>query len=150
MNQYRENTIHGYYGYGWVFPRGYYGKVQEKPWASWITESADTEKQIKAVKGVREVFPRLRFYSFLVKGGLTLGGKGEGIDPQRERQFFNQMNFIQGHEIRETNEIILGKGLAESLGLNVGETVTLLTQTVRGQLNGLDLKVAGIFHMGIK
>jgi putative ABC transport system permease protein len=150
MNQYRENTIHGYYGYGWVFPRGYYGKVQEKPWASWITESAETEKQIKAVKGVREVFPRLRFYSFLVKGGLTLGGKGEGIDPQRESQFFNQMNFIQGHEIREANEIILGKGLAESLGLNVGETVTLLTQTVRGQLNGLDLKVAGIFHMGIK
>lgn len=150
MNQYRENTIRGYYGYGWVFPQGYYGKVLEKPWEAWIENSEKVEDQLKSIPGVKAVFPRLRFYSFLVKGGITLGGKGEGIDPLRENQFFNQMNFIEGHEIRESNEIILGKGLAESLGLHPGETVTLLTQTVRGQLNGLDFKVAGIFHMGIK
>ncbi|MBL7669546.1 MAG: ABC transporter permease [Bdellovibrionaceae bacterium] len=150
MNQYRENTIHGYYGYGWVFPRGYYGKVQEKPWTSWMSNSSEVETQLKSIEGVREVFPRLRFYSFLVKGGVTLGGKGEGINPLRESKFFNQMNFIEGHEIRDPNDIIIGKGLAESLGVQVGDLVTLMTQTVRGQINGIDLNVAGVFHMGIK
>lgn len=150
MNQYRENTIHGYYGYGWVFPKGYYGKVHEKPWTAWMTNAQEIETQIKSIHGVKEVFPRLRFYSFLVKGGITLGGKGEGIDPLREASFFNQMNYIEGHEIRNSDDIILGKGLAESLGVSVGDSVTLLSQTVHSQLNGLDLKVSGIFHMGIK
>ena len=30
MNQYRENTIHGYYGFGEIYPKDYYNKVQEK------------------------------------------------------------------------------------------------------------------------
>jgi putative ABC transport system permease protein len=132
------------------FPRGYYGKVQEKPWTSWMSSSSEVESQLKSIEGVREVFPRLRFYSFLIKGGITLGGKGEGINPLRESKFFNQMNFIEGHEIRDPNDIIIGRGLAESLGVKVGDLVTLMTQTIRGQLNGIDLNVAGVFHMGIK
>lgn len=150
MNQYRENTIHGYYGFGQVFPSGYYGKVLEKPWMSWIENPAEVEKQLLAVPGVQQVFPRLSFYSFIVKGGITLGGRGEGTLPERESKFFNHMNFIAGGDIQAEDELILGKGLADSIDAKVGDSVTLLTQTINGQLNGADLRVAGIFHMGIK
>lgn len=150
MNQYRENTIHGYYGYGQVFPKGYYGKVLEKPWEAWIENWQDVEKEIKSTPYVEETFPRLSFYSFLVKGGITLGGKGEGIVPEKEILFFNQLNFISGGDLKTEDEIVLGKGLAESLDAKVGDQLTLLTQTIHGQLNGADVKVAGVFHMGIK
>lgn len=150
MNQYRENTIHGYYGYGQVFPKDYYGKVLEKPWTAWLENPMEVEKQLLSVPGVEQVFPRLSFYSFIVKGGITLGGRGEGTLPDREKKFFDRMNFIAGGDIQNENEMILGKGLADSLNVKIGETVTLLTQTINGQLNGADLKVAGIFHMGIK
>lgn len=150
MNQYRENVIHGYYGYGQVFPKGYYGKVLEKPWTAWIANPDEVEKQILSAPGVVQAFPRVSFYSFIVKGGITLGGRGEGILPERENQFFNRMNFISGGDLHNEDEIILGKGLAESIDAKAGDTVTLLTQTINGQLNGADLKVAGIFHMGIK
>jgi putative ABC transport system permease protein len=150
MNQYRENTIHGYYGFGQVFPKDYYGKVLEKPWTAWLENPEQIEKQLLAVPGVEQVFPRLSFYSFLVKGGITLGGRGEGTLPDREVKFFNRMNFIAGGDLKNEDEMILGKGLADSLNAKVGDTVTLLTQTINGQLNGADLKVAGIFHMGIK
>lgn len=150
MNQYRENTIHGYYGYGQVFPKGYWGTVLEKPWEAWIEDWQSVEKQIKTVPEVNEVFPRLSFYSFLVKGGITLGGRGEGILPERENKFFNQLNFISGSDLQAEDEIILGKGLAESLDAKVGDSLTLLTQTIHGQLNGADVRVAGVFHMGIK
>lgn len=150
MNQYRENTIHGYYGYGQVFPKDYYGKVLEKPWAAWIENPEVTEKQLLAVPGIEQVFPRLSFYSFIVKGGITLGGRGEGTLPEREKVFFNQMNFVAGGDIQNEDEMILGKGLADSLNIKVGDNLTLLTQTIHGQLNGADLKVAGVFHMGIK
>ena len=150
MNQYRENTIHGYYGFGQVFPKDYYGIVREKPWEAWIENPAEVEKQILSAPGVEEVFPRISFFSFIVKGGITLGGHGEGIVPERENRFFNQMNFIDGGDIQSVDDIILGKGLAESLGVKAGDTVTLLLQTINGQLNGADLHVAGIFHMGKK
>jgi putative ABC transport system permease protein len=31
MNQYRENTIHGYYGYGWVFLAVTMAKFRKNP-----------------------------------------------------------------------------------------------------------------------
>jgi len=38
--------------------------------------------------------------------------------------------------------------LAKSLGAKAGDRVTLLGQTINGQLNGADLEVAGVFHTG--
>ncbi|MGZ3773484.1 MAG: ABC transporter permease [Pseudobdellovibrionaceae bacterium] len=150
MNQYRENVIHGYYGYGQIFPQNYFDKVHEQPWKLWFENGEEIEKQIRSAKGVTEVFPRVSFYSFIVKGGITLGGKGEGIIPERENAFFNQLNFIAGENLQTSDQIILGKGLAESIGAKVGDTVTVLTQTVNGQLNGADLLVSGIFFTGKK
>jgi len=150
MNQYRENTIRGYYGYGQVFSKGYYGRVTEKPWENWIPDWKDFDTKLKTLPDIQETFPRLSFYAFLVKGQVTLGGRGEGILSERENDFFNQLNFISGGPLQSEDELILGKGLAESLDAKVGDTLTVLTQTIQGQLNGADLRVAGIFHMGIK
>lgn len=150
MNQYRENVIHGYYGHGQVFPQNYFGKVHEQPWKQWFENAAEVEAQIRSAKGVQEVFPRVSFFAFIVKGGVTLGGKGEGVVPERENKFFTEMNFISGRNLEHEDEIILGRGLAESLDAKVGDTVTLLTQTVNSQLNGVDVKVAGIFFTGKK
>lgn len=150
MNQYRENVIHGYYGHGQVFPKEYFGKVHETPWKKWFENPEQVEKDIRSSGAVTEVFPRVSFFSFIVKGGTTLGGKGEGVIPERESKFFTELNFIEGHDLQGPDEIILGKGLAESIDANVGDTVTLLTQTVNAQLNGADLKVAGIFFTGKK
>lgn len=148
MNQYRENVIHGYYGYGQVFPQNYWGTTHEQPWKLWFENSEEIEKQIRSSSAVTEVFPRVSFYAFVVKGGITLGGRGEGVVPERENAFFNQMNFIEGTDLQGQDQIILGKGLAHSIDAKVGDTVTLLTQTVNGQLNGADLTVAGIFFTG--
>jgi len=150
MNQYRENTIRGYYGYGQVFTKGYYGKVYEKPWEHWINDPERMEKELLSIPGIVQLFPRLSFFSFIVKGGINLAGKGEGVLPLREAAFFDKMNFEEGTYLKDENEVILGKGLAASLNAKIGDTVTILSQTIHGQINGVDLRVAGIFHMGIK
>lgn len=150
MNQYRENTVRGYYGYGQVFPKDYYGTVLEKPWEKWLENPDQIEQSLRAIPEIKEVFPRVTFYAFLVRGGINLGGRGEGIVPERETKFFSQMNFIDGRNLQEDDEIVLGKGLADSLGVKAGDSLTVLTQTIHGQLNGADLRVAGVFHMGIK
>ncbi len=150
MNQYRENTIRGYYGYGQVFTEGYYGKVSENPWQSWISDWQAVDQKLKSQANILETFPRLSFYAFLNVNGVNLAGRGEGVLAERENDFFNQLNFIKGGNIQKDDDIILGKGLADSLGAKVGDGITVLTQTVHGQVNATDLEVAGIFHMGIK
>lgn len=150
MNQYRESVIRGYYGHGQVYPENYFGKVHEQAWKLWFEDAEKIEAQIRKSSAVVDVFPRVSFFSFIVKGGITLGGKGEGIIPERENKFFTEMNFLSGHDLQAADQIILGVGLAESVNAKVGDTVTVLTQTVNGQLNGADLTVAGIFNTGKK
>ncbi|WP_413291195.1 ABC transporter permease [Bdellovibrio sp. HCB337] len=150
LSEYREKTIHGYYGHGQVFQSGYYSHVHEKPWKMWHEKPAEVEQKLKNIPGVLDVFPRISLFALLVNKGVNLGGKGEGIVAERENKFFNKMNFIEGHDIQSDDSIILGKGLAESLGVHAGDYVTVLNQTVDGQVNGADLVVAGIFHIGKK
>lgn len=150
MNQYRENRIHVLYAHGELFPKGYREKVSEKPWKEWFTEPATVEKTLKALPHVIEVYPRVTFYSILQKGEVTLSGKGEGVISERENRFFDRMNFEVGGPMAGKGQVILGKGLATSLGATVGDQVTVLSQTVNAQMNGLDLTVSGIFHTGSK
>jgi putative ABC transport system permease protein len=101
---------------------------------------------------VKTVFPRISFYAFLSKGSATLAGRGQGVVSEREAKFFSSMNFISGvdlaHSKNPVNSIILGKGLAASLNAKPGDTITVLAQTVNGQMNGLELTVSGVFYTG--
>lgn len=150
MNQYRENTIRVRFGHGQVFPKGYFDTVFEEPWKVWIQDATEVETKLRSIPQIKNVFPRVGFFSFVIKGGVNLAARGEGVLPERENEFFSRMNFEAGRDLKEPGEIVLGKGLATSLAANVGDRVTLLGQTVNGQMNGADLVVAGIFHTGKK
>ncbi len=150
MNQYRENTIRVRFGHGQVFPKGYFEKVFEEPWKVWIEDRDGVESALKSIPGIKNVFPRVGFFSFVIKGGVNLAARGEGVLPDRENEFFSRMNFEEGRDLREPGEIVVGLGLARSLDAKVGDRITLLGQTVNGQMNGADLVVAGIFHTGKK
>ena len=150
MNQYRENTIRVRFGHGQVFPKGYFDKVFEEPWKVWIEDRETVETELRKIPQVKNIFPRIGFFSFVIKSGVNLAARGEGVLPDRENEFFSRMNFEAGRDLQEVGEIVLGKGLAQSLDAKVGDRVTLLGQTVKGQINGADLAVAGIFHTGKK
>ncbi|MFQ5652552.1 MAG: ABC transporter permease, partial [bacterium] len=46
-------------------------------------------------------------------------------------------------------EVVLGKGLAKSLKTRPGDYLTLMTTTVSGALNAVDVKVVGTFSTGV-
>lgn len=150
MNQYREGLIRVRYSHGQIFSKGYYNTVLEKPWTKWISNHEALEKRLIGIDGIVQTFPRVRFYSFLQKGEINLSGHGEGVISKRENLFFTNMNFEHGNEIKNDNDIILGKGLAKGLNAKVGETITVLTKTVDDQFNKVDVVVSGIFHTGVK
>lgn len=68
-----------------------------------------------------------------------------------EKDFFNKMNFIAGGVLGDNIDgIVLGAGLARTLNVKLGDPVTIISNTVHGSINAIEVNVAGIFHMGFK
>ena len=151
MNQYRENTVHARYGHGQINVKGYRDQVFEKPWEHWISDWQKIAAQLKSEGNVEFVFPRVEFFGLLTNGQITVSGRGQGIDGSQESQFFNTLNIEQGVALStQPDGILLGKGLANSLNVHVGDRVTVLGNTIHGSMNGGDFQVVGIFHTGSK
>jgi putative ABC transport system permease protein len=151
MNQYRENTIHARYGHGQINTKGYRDTIWEKPWEHWMEADHPALVEVGNSKLVQKIFPRISFYGLVNNGSRSISGLGEGVVGEIEAPFFNTINIIKGKNLSNEEEgIVMGKGLAEALGLGIGDRVTVLVNTVDGSLNGLDFYVTGIFHSGMK
>lgn len=151
MNQYRENTIHARYGHGQINASGYHEQVFEKPWEHWMEDTGPLIQELLAFPEVRDVFPRIEFYGLLTNGSVSLSGRGQGIVGAAEADFFHSLNIIEGSPLREQPDgIVLGQGLARALNVQVGDTLTILVNTIYGSINGVDAEVTGIFHTGAK
>ena len=151
MNQYRDNTVHARFGHGQIQTRGYGDRVYERPWEHWIENPDSLRRELLAIPGVRQVFPRVEFPALLSSGRITVSGKGQGVDGPEEARFFNTLNFVAGKNLSdEPTGIVLGVGIARGLGVGVGDAVTVMARGARGGMNQSVLKVTGIFHTGLK
>lgn len=151
MNQYRDNSIHARYGHGQLHTQGYRDTVYEKPWEHWIEGPQAIASRLAGIDHIQQVFPRIEFFALLTNGEINVSGRGTGIDAVEEARFFQTLNVEEGKMLEgEPDGILIGKGLATALHLKPGDRVTVLSNTVNGSLNGLDLTVTGIFHTGSK
>jgi putative ABC transport system permease protein len=149
LERLREVTIHARHGHGEVAKRGYFGEVYDKPQEHWIDRGADVEAKLRAIPGVQATFPRVSFPALVTNGRVSIGALGQGVDAVRESAFFNALNVEQGASLTgETDGVMLGRGLAASLGVKPGDVVTVLGSTVNGTTNSTELVVTGIFHTG--
>ncbi|MEY4632410.1 MAG: hypothetical protein RIQ81_2530 [Pseudomonadota bacterium] len=123
-----------------------------------ITFPEDSEllKQMAADPAVESITPRLNFEGIISAGDQTRYFLGNAVDPELELKvspkLFNPARpgtldrgvFINSGE---KAAIVVGRGLAEMLNLNLGDEVTLMTSTVTGGLNGVDGVVRGIIDV---
>jgi putative ABC transport system permease protein len=102
---------------------------------------------LRDTPGVTTIAPRLSFSGLVSHGDTTLSFLGEGVDPLREERFTDVSIIVEGQELSSTapEGIIVGKGLASNLGVEVGDTVVLLVQTSGGGVNAVEAGVRGIF-----
>ncbi len=94
---------------------------------------------------------RLIFEGIISSGRKTVYFLGRAIDPETELRVSPGIFNPQGDEGRFItseipNGIAIGKGLADTLGLKLGDEATLMTHTLTGAVNGIDVKVIGIVN----
>jgi putative ABC transport system permease protein len=91
---------------------------------------------------------RLNFSGILNNGKRDLGIIGEGIEPKSEAELGTYLNFVAGKALSDSDldGICIGQGVARSLGLKIGDRVTLAMTLSAGAVNTLDFEVIGIFQ----
>jgi len=102
----------------------------------------------QAAPAVTVVMARLTFSGILNNGRRDLGIIGEGIEPEPEADIGTYLRYIEGRALKndDVDGIVVGQGVARSLGLKVGDRVTLVMTLSAGAVNTLDFELVGVFQ----
>lgn len=115
-----------------------------------IYNSGAIMESLKKDKRVLGFSPKLTAQIFFNDGSIDITGAMNGIDPVEESRLFHFNDYVTAGNtedlIKMNNSIILGKGLAGKLLVNIGDMVQVTTS--KGER--FQLKVVGLFQSGIK
>jgi putative ABC transport system permease protein len=143
-----EAIIHAQTGHIQITKQGYREGKTRAPEAYLIDQPDSLKVGVGGTAGVEKVFARLNFTGVLNNGKRDLGIIGEGIEPEAEGQVSTYLNYLQGRplESRDDYGIVVGQGVAKSLGLKIGDRVNLVVSLAQGAVNTLDFEVLGVFQ----
>lgn len=144
----RDSTVRSQLGHIQVVRPDYFEKGIADPYSFLLREKTGDYAHLSEVKGLVSLAPRLAFSGMASLGDATVSFIGEGVSPAAERPISARINIAEGRDLGDDNEaaVLLGEGLAESLGAKVGDRVVLLTSTAQGGASAIETLVAGIFN----
>jgi putative ABC transport system permease protein len=143
----RESTIHSKLGHLTIARPGYLEAGRADPFAYLLPADTAALQRVRSTPHVREVAPRLYFSGLVSHGETTVSFVGEGVQPSLETDLSRAVLIEQGASLRDDDPkgVLFGAGLAQSLGVRVGDTVVLLANTPSGGVNAVELVVRGLF-----
>ena len=175
LDKMRDGYIKGHTGHFQLYKQGFFAKGAAKPFDFLIEQPQEIAAQIAKIPGVRHVAQRILFAGLLGTGETSTSCFVQGVQPEYEVTI-NQQQFVgndssdtfikmavkaqlraglviskgQGLSKEQEYGIVLGQGLAASIAAHVGDNLTLMTNTVGGSINAIDVKVQGIFYTASK
>jgi putative ABC transport system permease protein len=144
----RDSTVRSQLGHVQITRTDYYDKGVADPYNFLLPGDSTEQRAISEIPGVVSVAPRLAFSGLASFGENTVPFIGEGVSPALEKPISARINIDAGRDMVSDDEasVLLGEGLAKTLGVKVGDAVVLLVTTARGGANATEVKVAGIFN----
>ncbi|MDP3537300.1 MAG: FtsX-like permease family protein [Azonexus sp.] len=143
----REATIHSQLGHIQIVRPGYFEKGIADPYSFLLPANSPELKLLEELPDVASVTPRLAFSGLASHDDITIPFIGEGIDPVREAPISTRITIIDGRNLGDIKdpEVILGEGLARSLGAKPGDSIVLLATASTGSASAIELKIVGTF-----
>lgn len=148
----REGVIHSQLGHIQIVRPGYFEKGIADPYAFLLPEQSEVQQLIEKIPSFKSLAPRLAFSGLVSHGDSTVAFIGEGVDPVREKPVSTAVYIFSGRDLQSANDkaVLLGEGLANSVGVKPGDTVVLLTTAANGSASAVEVSVAGTFFSGSK
>jgi putative ABC transport system permease protein len=147
----REGAIHAGLGHIRIVRPGYLEQGTADPYNYILPHDSPDRKIVEGADHVLKVAPRLRFTGLVSFGDASLSFLGDALDPERE--VGGQYATLVESGAALSNEepgIVLGQGLANNLGVKVGDQVVLLVNRRGGDLAGFEGRVRGTFSTPTK
>jgi putative ABC transport system permease protein len=146
----RESTIRGRLGHLQLFGAGH-EQGSQKPLEHALEDVASIRARIERDPRVESTAAQITLMGLISNGDKSETFVATAVEPEKDRAMRGQ-TVVEGTLLpdHEPDAVTLGKGLAKSMNVKTGDYVTLMTPTVTGALNAMDVRVAGIFQTGVK
>jgi len=135
--------------------RDFFVKQEEKPMQYGLTDYSRYRKELLRDEQIRAVLPKLAFTGLISNGEKSTVFVGQGIAHGEFKVKGPFLKIRQGHTLSSRQksgndpQIMIGEGLARILNAKPDDSLTLLTNTVEGSLNAIDVVVQGVFNSGV-
>lgn len=148
----REGTIKANIGHVQVTRHGYFKSGMADPFGYLLAENQPERALVEKTKHVQLVSPRLSFSGLISVGESTASYIADGVDPERERLLSSDLMIMQGQGLEpgDTSSIVVGEGLAKTIGAKVGSKVVLMANTRSGGVNAIEVTIKGTFTSATK
>ncbi len=146
----RESTIRRI-GHLQLYRLGYSSVESQKPLEYGLENAAGLRAQIERDPRVRATAAQITLMGLISNGDKSETYIATAVEPQKDREMRGH-RLVSGSELPngEMDAVLVGKGLAASMNAKPGDYLTLMTTTVTGSLNAMDVRVAGIVETGVR
>jgi putative ABC transport system permease protein len=146
----REGTIRGGLGHLQITRPGYQEAGMSDPLAYLVPDPSERAGTVEVLRHLRveTLAGRMTFYGLISREEATLSFQAEGVMADREALLSRSVQVLAGRELSNdpgAREVLLGEGLAQNLGAQVGDTVVLLANGQSGGVNAVEATVVGLF-----
>jgi putative ABC transport system permease protein len=147
----RESTIRGRLGHLQVYKLGYSTAASQKPLEYALDNADEVRRAIQRDPRVRMTAEQITIMGLVSNGEKSETFIATAVEPRKDHEMGSQ-RIVSGTDLpdSETDAVILGRGLASSMHARPGDYLTIMTTTVAGSLNAMDVRVAGIFTSGVR
>ena len=142
----RESIINGGVGHFQVYKEGFRERTDDDSFNFLISDYKKIIREFSAVPGVKFVAPRLSFTGILANDTSSATVAGHGGWLQEERSLTSFSTIDQGAFPGEDEQYgtLIGSGVADLIGQNIGSTATLSVAMSGGGINAMDFDTTGI------
>lgn len=143
----REATIQSQLGHIQIVRPGFHQAGAASPYDYLLPAKSPVRDAVEASPGVKLVAPRMAVTGLISHGDTTVSFIADGVDPKKEARLSKALRIVKGRDLSgaNTQEVILGRGLARTLGVGPGATIALLATSSSGGINAVEARVSGLF-----
>lgn len=133
----------------------YFEREEDYPLQLGIEDSDAIIESLMQDMDIRYVLASTSFNGLITNGEKSTIFIGDGVDADLPKVMGPALNITDGRmlslrpDAQADFEVVLGKGLAESLNADIGSGLTLMSSTADGALNAIDVQVQGIMATGV-
>lgn len=132
----------------------FYREQEDYPLHFGLDNADSLEQALRQDRRVRNTLATVEFSGLITNGEKSTIFVGEGVEPELFQVRGPSMRLEAGRlfGVAESDagaQALIGKSLADNLKVGVGDGLTLMSTTVDGALNAIDVMVRGIVSTGV-